>query len=73
MTIGEAIHKMEFMKAGYIKLRDQSVMDGTVLGEGIKGHWSSDTPMSAIYQSHIDALEMGIEALKKWEAGIFGI
>ena len=73
MTIKDAIHKMEFMRAGYIKLRDQNVMDGTVLGEGIKGHWKSDTPMSEIYQAHIDACEMAIEALRKWEAGIFEI
>lgn len=73
MTIGEAIHKMEFMKAGYIQLRDQSVSEGKVLGNGIEGHWASDTPMSHIYQQHIDACEMSIEALRKWEAGIFGI
>lgn len=70
MTIKEAIDKMEFMKMGYVQLLKQSVVDGTVLGEGIKGYWKADTPMSEIYQAHVDACEMSIEALKKWEAGI---
>jgi hypothetical protein len=70
MTIKEAIHKMEFMKLGYERLRDQSVTSGAVLGEGIKGYWAADTPMSELYQAHVDACEMSIEALKKWEAGI---
>lgn len=68
MTVKDAIHKMEFMKRGYQKLLEQKVKDGTVLGEGIEGHWEANTPLTEIYQAHIDACEMAIIALKKLEA-----
>lgn len=67
MTIKDAIHKMEFMKNGYRKLLQQGVVEGKVLGEGIAGHWKSNTPMSEIYQAHIDACDMAIMALQKLE------
>ena len=68
MTIKEAIHKMEFMKLGYMRLCDQSVVDGTVLGEGIKGYWKANTPMSEIYTSHAEACQLAILALQQIEA-----
>jgi len=59
---------MEFMKRGYQKLLEQKVKDGTVLRDGIEGYWEANTPLTAIYQSHIDACELAIIALKKLEA-----
>lgn len=67
MTIKEAIHKMEFMKMGYQKLLEQKVKNGTVLRDDIEGYWEANTPLTEIYQAHIDACGMAIIALKKLE------
>lgn len=67
MTVKEAIHKMEFMKRGYQKMLEQKVKDGAVLGDGIEGYWEANTPLTEIYQAHVDACGMAIIALKKLE------
>lgn len=67
MTVKDAIHKMEFMKRGYQKLLEQKVKDGAVLGDDIEGYWEANTPLTEIYQAHIDACDMAIIALKKLE------
>ena len=68
MEIKDAIHKMHFMKQGYQRLLEERVKDGSVLGYGIKGYWEASTPMTEIYQAHIDACDLAITALKKMEA-----
>ena len=68
MTIGEAIHKMEFMRDGYRRLLAEAVRKGTILGEGVEGYWEADTPMNEIYKAHIEACQLSILALQQIEA-----
>ena len=67
MTIGEAIHKMEFMRNGYQKLLDEGCDEGRVVGTNIEGYWKSDTPLRLVYQKHVEACDLAIIALQKME------
>ena len=63
MTIEQAIHKMEFMRDGYIKLLAEKVKDGIFIGNGATGEWSADAPPLDAYKEHIEACSMAIDAM----------
>ena len=65
MTNQEAINKMKFMKNGYQKLIDENCAEGEVVGTDVTGTWKRNTPLTEVYQKHIDACDMAIEALEK--------
>ena len=65
MKIEDAIRIMRFMRNGYQKLIDEDCSEGDVVGTDVTGTWKSDTPLTEVYQKHIDACDMAIETLKK--------
>ena len=65
MKIEETICLMKFMRNGYQKLIDENCAEGTVVGTDVIGTWKSNTPLTEVYQKHIDACDMAIEALEK--------
>ena len=67
MTNEEAIHKLEFSKKAYQMLIDEKVDSGKLVGKDVKGEWKADTPLDEAYKSMIEALEMGIKAIKALE------
>ena len=68
MEIKDAIHKMEGIKKGYQKLLDEKVQEGMVVGSDVTGTWSSDTPLTDVYQTYVEVCQVAIIALKKMEA-----
>ena len=67
MTNEEAVRKLEYSKTAYQMLIDEKVDSGKLVGKDVKGEWKADTPLDEAYKSMIDALEMGIKALKALE------
>lgn len=65
MTIEEAIRLMRFMSNAYQRLIDENCEEGKAVGTGIEGTWKSNTPLTEVYQKHIDACDMAVEALEK--------
>lgn len=65
MKIEEAIRLMKFMRNGYQKLIDENCAEGEVVGTDVTGTWKSSTPLTEVYQKHIDACDMAIKALEK--------
>lgn len=65
MEIKEAIHKLKFMRDGYLKLITERVSEGTLVGTDITGTWSADTPLTEVYKAHVEACNMAISALEK--------
>lgn len=65
MKIEEAIRLMKFMRNGYQKLIDENCAEGKVVGTDVTGTWKSSTPLTDVYQKHIDACDTAIEALEK--------
>ena len=64
MTNEEAVRKLEYSKTAYQMLIDEKVDSGKLVGQDVKGEWKADTPLDEAYKSMIEALEMGIEAIK---------
>lgn len=67
MTIEGCIHKLDFSIKGYQKLIDEHVSDGKVVGTGVRGEWSANTPLNETYQSHIDAYKMARDIVCKYQ------
>lgn len=67
MSIEGCIHKLDFSIKAYQKLIDEHVSDGQVVGTGVRGEWSSNTPLNEAYQSHIDAYKMAIDTMRKYQ------
>ena len=65
MKIEEAISKMKYMRDAYQTLIDQNCTEGNVVGTNVTGTWKSNTPLTEVYQNHINACSMAIEALEK--------
>ena len=65
MTREEAIHKMEYSKRAYQMLIDEKVQEGVLVGQGINGEWSADTPIIDAYKDMLEACEMAIKALEQ--------
>lgn len=65
MSIEETIRLMKFMRYGYQKLIDENCAEGKVVGTDVTGTWKSSTPLTEVYQKHIDACDMAIKALEK--------
>lgn len=65
MRIEETIRLMKFMRNGYQKLIDENCAEGKVVGTDVTGTWKSSTPLTEVYQKHIDACDTAIEALEK--------
>ena len=64
MTNEEAVRKLEYSKTAYQMLIDEKVDSGKLVGKDVKGEWKADTPLDEAYKSMIEALEMGIKAIK---------
>ena len=67
MTNEEAVRKLEYSKTAYQMLIDEKVDSGKLVGKDVKGEWKADTPLDEAYKSMIEALEMGIKAIKALE------
>lgn len=67
MSIEGCIHKLDFSIKAYQKMIDEHVSDGQVVGTGVRGEWSSNTPLNEAYQSHIDAYKMAIDTMRKYQ------
>ena len=67
MTNEEAVRKLEYSKTAYQMLIDEKVDSGILVGKDVKGEWKADTPLDEAYKSMIEALEMGIKAIKALE------
>lgn len=67
MTKEEALHKLEFMRNAYQQLIDENVDEGRFVGTDVTGMWKADTPLNKIYAEHVEALDMAISAIKKYE------
>lgn len=67
MSIEDCIHKLDFSIKGYQKLIDEHVSDGQVVGTGVRGEWSANTPLNEAYQSHIDAYKMAKDIVRKYQ------
>lgn len=67
MTIKQVIHKLEFSINAYQKLIDEHVADGEIIGTGVKGEWQASTPLTEVYQSHIDAFKIAKGIIEDYE------
>ena len=67
MNREEAIRKLEYSKKVYQMLIDEKVDSGKLVGKDVKGEWKADTPLDEAYKSMIEALGMGIKAIKALE------
>lgn len=67
MTKEEALHKLEFMRNAYQQLIDENVDEGRFVGTDVTGTWKADTPLNKVYAEHVEALDMAISAIKKYE------
>lgn len=65
MTIAEVNHKLDFLISAYQKLIDEKVREGEVVGTGVKGTWTANTPLNKAYADTIEALEIAKKYLPK--------
>lgn len=65
MTIAEVNHKLDFLISAYQKLIDEKVSEGEVVGTGIKGTWTANTPLNKAYADTIEALKIAKKYLPK--------
>lgn len=72
MTNEEAIKSIITIRDGYLKLIEEKVDSGKVVGsDGLIGEWKANTPLDNIYKHSADALDVAISALedKGYEQG----
>jgi hypothetical protein len=67
MTIEDSIHKLDFSIGAYQKLIDENVSNGEVVGTGVRGTWTANTPLNKVYSDMIEALQIAKETMRKYE------
>lgn len=65
MTVEKVINALDFSIEAYQKLIDEKISDGEVVGSGVIGKWSANTPLNKAYQDMIDAFKAAIEIIYK--------
>ena len=72
MTNEECIKSLITIRDGYLKLIEEKVDSGKVVGsDGLIGEWKANTPLDDIYKHSAEALDMAINSLqsKTYEQG----
>jgi hypothetical protein len=67
MTIDDCIHKLDFSIGAYQKLIDENVANGEVVGTGVRGTWTANTPLNKAYSDMIEALQTAKDTMRKYE------
>lgn len=66
MTIEECIHKLDFSIGAYQKLINENVANGEVVGTGVRGTWTANTPLNKAYSDMIEALQTAKDTMRKY-------
>lgn len=67
MTIDDCIHKLDFSIGAYQKLIDENVSNGEVVGTGVRGAWTTNTPLNKAYSDMIEALRTAKDTMRKYQ------
>lgn len=67
MTIDDIIHKLDFSIGAYQKLIDENVSKGEVVGTGVRGTWTANTPLNKAYSDMIEALRTAKDTMRKYQ------
>jgi len=67
MTIEECIHKLDFSIGAYQKLINENVANGEVVGTGVRGTWTANTPLNKAYSDMIEALQTSKDIIRKYQ------
>lgn len=67
ISIDDCIHKLDFSIGAYQKLIDENVANGEVVGTGVRGTWTSSTPLNKAYSDMIEALQTAKDTMRKYQ------